>query len=433
LLVPGQDKGQLIHAMKEIEQREGVSYRTLGRYLRAWEKEGYKGLIPKPPWNSGKTLVKGLPVAVQEAITLRKECPERSVKDIIRILEMEGKIQPGDIRRQTLQRHLQAEGYSARQARANVKVGGRAARRFQKGRRCELWQSDMKYGPYLPIGEGGKMCQVYLCVFLDDCTRFVVSAAFGKKMDGVLVEECFRQAVMRYGKPDALYVDNGAQYTTQWLARACRTLKTVLLHTKPYDPEAKGKVEAFNRRVNIFLSETALERPSTLEELNRLLEAWINEYYHKNEHRSLGGISPLAAFSTDARPLSFVDTDTLREAFVHVEARQADKTGCISFYGKEFEAGLAYAGKKVEVIYDPAYLDEIEVRDRDGVTTKAHVVQAGPFCGVKKTASPDEMPVPNGSRMLKALHKHNTKHRTHAAVATSFRSIHPSQEDDKHV
>ena len=125
LLVPGQDKGQLIRAMKEIELRESVSYRSLGWYLRAWEKDGYEGLKPKPPWNSGKVLVKDLPAAVQEAIVLRKECPGRSVKDIIRILEMEGKIQPGSIRRQTLQRHLQVAGYSAKQARADVKAGGR--------------------------------------------------------------------------------------------------------------------------------------------------------------------------------------------------------------------------------------------------------------------------------------------------------------------
>jgi transposase InsO family protein len=433
LLVPGQDKGQLIHAMKEIELREGVSYRTLGRYLRVWETDGYEGLKPKPPWNSGKTQVRDLPAAIREAIALRKECPERSVKDIISILEMEGKIQPGSIRRQTLQRHLQGAGYSAKQARANVKTGSRAARRFQKAHRCELWQSDIKYGPYLPIGEGGKMCQVYLCVFLDDCSRFVVSAAFGEKMDGTLVEECFRQAVMRYGKPDVLYVDNGAQYITQWLARACHTLGTVLLHTKPYDPEAKGKVEAFNHRVNAFLSETALERPRTLEALNRHLEAWISEYYHKNGHRSLGGVPPLAAFGMDTRPLSFVDADTVREAFLHVEERQADKTGCVSFSGKTFEAGMAYAGKKVEVVYDPAYLEEIEVRDMDGVSVRAHAVQAGSFCGAKKTAPPDEASAADGSRMLKALNKRNITHRSRAAVATSFRAVHPSPEADDHV
>ncbi len=277
------------------------------------------------------------------------------------------------------------------------------------------------------------MQQVYLCVFLDDCTRFVVSAAFGAKMDGALVEECFRQAVMRYGKPNVLYVDNGAQYTTHWLARACHTVGTVLLHTKPFDPEAKGKVEAFNRRVNMFLSEVALVRPTTLDELNRLFEAWINEYYHKSEHRSLGGITPLAAFATDTRPLSFVDTDTLREAFLHVEVRQADKTGCISFSGKTFDVGLAFAGKKVEVIYDPAYLDEIEVRDSDGVSARARMVQIGPFCGAKRNTSSDKNPVQEGSRMLTELNKRNITHRTQAAIATIFRSVRHEQGGDDHV
>ena len=44
-----------------------------------------------------------------------------------------------------------------------------------------------------------------------------------------------------------------------------------------------GKVEAFNRRINVFLPETALERPQTLDALNQNLESWINEYYHKSD------------------------------------------------------------------------------------------------------------------------------------------------------
>ena len=137
--------------------------------------------------------------------------------------------------------------------------------------------------------------------------------------------------------------------------------------------------------------------------------------------------------SMDTRPLSFVDADTLREAFLHVEERKADKTGCVSFSGKTFEAGMAYAGKKVEVVYDPAYLEEIEVRDMDGVSVRARAIQAGSFCGAKKTASPDESSATDGSRMLKALNKRNISHRTHAAVATSFRAVHPSREADDHV
>ena len=434
LLLPGMDKGALIRAKKEIVDREGISYRTVGRYLAAWETSGYEGLKPKPPWNKGKTdIVANMDAVVTEAIVLRTECPERSVRDIIRIMEMEGKIPTGSIRRTTLQDHLFRAGYSAKQVR-RVKESGEASRRFQKAHRCEMWQSDIKYGPYLPIGENGKMEQVFLCVFLDDCTRFIVSAAFYEKQDAAMVEDCFRQAVMRYGKPDALYVDNGKQYG-KWLSGACKKLGTVLLHTQPYDPEAKGKVEAFNHRINAFLSEIALERPKTLEALNQHLESWINEYYHKNEHRALGGISPKTAFAMDQRPLSFPDIQVVREAFLHKVERVADKTGCVSFNGKLFEAGMQFAGRKVEVVYDPCCKDEIEVRRLGCAPVTARTVAIGPYCGKahKQDVGADRCATfPKGSRMLTALNKANITHRTHSGIATSFR-IARTPEDKNHV
>lgn len=53
---------------------------------------------------------------------------------------------------------------------------GTAARRFQRRHRNDLWQSDIKFGPYLPMVPGGKKQQVYLVVFIDDATWFVVHA-----------------------------------------------------------------------------------------------------------------------------------------------------------------------------------------------------------------------------------------------------------------
>lgn len=77
-----------------------------------------------------------------------------------------------------------------------------AARRFQQRYRNQLWQSDLKYGPYLPHGEGGAMKQVFLVVFIDDATRFIVHGEFVPVMDQRLVESAFRQAIQKYGVPE---------------------------------------------------------------------------------------------------------------------------------------------------------------------------------------------------------------------------------------
>src|SRR5690606_12209166 len=117
---------------------------------------------------------------------------------------------------------------------------------------------DIKYGPYLPIGSGGTKKQVYLVTFIDDATRFVLHAEFYPTLDHVIVEDCLRKAILKYGVPDCVYFDNGKQYRTKWMARTCSKLGIRLLYAKPYSPEATGKVEKFNQTVESFLREAAL-------------------------------------------------------------------------------------------------------------------------------------------------------------------------------
>ncbi|WP_162785172.1 hypothetical protein [Bacillus sp. P14.5] len=58
-----------------------------------------------------------------------------------------------------------------------------AVRRFQKRYRNALWHSNIKYGPYLPIGPNGTKKQVYMVAFLDDATRFALHVAFYPMLD----------------------------------------------------------------------------------------------------------------------------------------------------------------------------------------------------------------------------------------------------------
>lgn len=147
-----------------------------------------------------------------------------------------------------------------------------------------LWYSDLKYGPYLPIGPDGAMKQVFLVTFIDDATRFVLHGEFYPVMDKTIVEDCFRRAIQKYGVPEAVYFDNGKQYRTKWMTRACSKLGIRLLFAKPYSPESTGKVERFNRVVDSFLSEAALEKRKTLDRLNELFQVWLSECYQNKPH-----------------------------------------------------------------------------------------------------------------------------------------------------
>src|SRR5690606_32579793 len=128
---------------------------------------------------------------LEQAILLRRQVPGRSVSQIIQILEWEGLAEPGKIKRSTLQEKLAERGYSSRQMKLYTNTGV-AARRYQQAYRNKLWHSDIKYGPYLPIGKDGMKKQVYLVTFIDDATRMILHGEFYPMLDQVIVEDCFR-------------------------------------------------------------------------------------------------------------------------------------------------------------------------------------------------------------------------------------------------
>lgn len=421
LLAEGLDPQRIIELKKELSERHQISYRTITRYMEAYRSNGFDGLKPTVGSSRETTLPNHYPAIVEQAIVLRRECPTRSVADIIRILELEGVVSSGSLSRSTLQRHLQAAGFGTRQMKIYTKTGA-ASRRFQKPHRCMLYQGDIKYGPYLPIGKNGERRQVYLSVFIDDSTRYIVAAKFYDNQKVGIIEDSLRHAIMLYGKPDSIYVDNGKQYRSEWLQKACTRLGIRLLFAKPYHPEGKGKVEAFNRRIDSFLSEVALQKVQTLEELNHHLDNWISEHYHKSPHYGLDGISPETAFRTDTRPLRFIDAAECANAFLHTLEREVDKTGCISFDGQKYEAGLHLIGRKVEVCYDPTWNDEVEIHHKDFPAFRAKVMQIGRNCGIRSEL-PGQLQAlePEHSRLLDGLNKAKSDHPIYKEAALIFR------------
>jgi transposase InsO family protein len=409
--------------MHEISELNGISERTLRRYVNAWDEGGFNALKPKQGWErSDGKLGEDFDMVVAAAIELRRESPSRSVADIIKILELEGAIQPGSVARSTLQRHLAAKGYASSQMNMYTSKGS-ATRRFQKEHRNQLWQSDVKYGPFVTDDDGRKK-QIYLVVWIDDSKRFIVSARFYLSQTENEIEDSLRRAIQKYGVPEKIFTDQGSQYKSKHISKICATLGIRLLRARPYHAEAKGKVENFNKQAGKFLSEAALMKFTKLDEYNDHLKVWIDEYYHKHSSSPLGGISPGTAYGTDKRPLRFVSADTLRNAFLRTETRTVDKTGCLSFRGKQYEAGLAFIGREVEIRYDPSWTDELEVIYKNLEPTVAKKLAIGANCGTVQEI-PEHMQTkqPETSRMLTALKKHYDANKSTSEVATKFKEF----------
>ena len=115
------------------------------RYLRirrrsSYTSGGFEAL--KPQGKNNNSNYKIPENIVQEAILLRREQPNRSIPTIIQILELEGKVEPGFLKRTTLQDALARAGYSASMMKM-YQNDGYASQRFQRLHRHDLWQGDI--------------------------------------------------------------------------------------------------------------------------------------------------------------------------------------------------------------------------------------------------------------------------------------------------
>lgn len=99
-----------------ICEQTGLSERTLRRYLAKYRQDGFSGVKPKGKGRqpSDQTIP---PDVLEQAILLRREVPGRSVAQLHSNSGCEGRIQPGQIKRSTLQEELAQRGYSTRHKR----------------------------------------------------------------------------------------------------------------------------------------------------------------------------------------------------------------------------------------------------------------------------------------------------------------------------
>ncbi len=409
----GLEEAEKRELRKRIILSEGISERTLRRYMSAYGTGKLEGLKPKDRKDKG-TLRKITEEVIAEAIKLKKELNSRSTRRIIEILEKEGWINKGELPLTTLNRHLKENGINNSSLK-KLQEKGNGSRRFQRNHKGSLWQSDIKYGPYLPDPENiGKKKQVYLLAIIDDATRYVVHGEFYFHQRQPILEDSLRKAIIEYGIPETIYIDNGKIFISKWFRAACASLGIEHISTAPYSPQSKGKIERFNRTMEEFLEELTLEPVESLKELNNKWRLWLREYYHKRPHRGLPQKegtkehnSPVEIWAKDNKELRIATAEQCRNAFLWQDERKVDKTGCFTLEGKTYEAGSDYVGKRIEIRYDPFDTEKVEIWEGDKKLKIAEQLKIKEFNGRKRsnTTSAIETSKKSGSRLLGALEK----------------------------
>lgn len=342
---------------------QGANRRELCRRFGIHPSTGYKWLgrggdlvdrSRRPHTNPGRTAD-----AIEASIiALRERHPAWGARKIRRCLTREGIAAPArSVVHDILVRHGQV---------APAESGPRARLRFEKSASNLLWQMDFKGRVMLTSGT-----QCHPLTVIDDHSRYALALHACANEQGKTVQSLLESAFLRYGMPDAFFVDNGspwgdsggARWTTfgVWLLK----LGIELLHSRPYHPQSRGKIERFNRTV---LDEVlALNLFASLPEVQRAFDTWRHVYNLERPHEALGLEVPASRYVPSARSmptrLPVVEYDE-----GEIVRRVPATKDYISFKGQLFKVPQAFRGETLAI-------RPLSIDGRFGIFFAAHQIK----------------------------------------------------------
>jgi putative transposase len=282
--------------------RTRVAVETLRDWIKRYRDGGFDALVPKRRADRGTA--RALSPAISEALlAIKEDNPKLSVRLVIHQAKASGLVSEKlHLPPSTVHRLFASHGLMQKRPDEPTEQD---RRRFAFARAGELWMSDVMHGPSVPVNGRGRR-KTYLIGFLDDGTRVAPHSAFALAESTQAFLPVFKQAILRRGLPERLYVDNGANYRSHHLALVCAKLGVALIHARPYRPQGKGKIERFFRTARAsLLTRLCPEDTASLEALNRRLHQWLEGEYHHTPHRGLEGRTPLEQWAETAGQVRF--------------------------------------------------------------------------------------------------------------------------------
>ena len=320
------------------------SLSTLRLWLRAYQREGLDGLLPKIRADKGS--FRKIDDDTAEIIARhRVQHRELSVKLFHQILHQDGVLPTGmRVCEATLRRFLKSRGLD----RA-VREAGRARAKYEMPHPNDLWVADFMHGPQVKTPRGKR--KAILGAILDDHSRVAVGARFALSEDTTDLLHTFRDAIATYGVPKRFYCDNGPAFSSRHLAEACARVGCALLHSEPFDAPSRGKVERFFRTVRLrFLPLLQDDDLTGLERLQECFEHWLRDDYHLKRHGGIG-MKPLDRFLAGAEQtlISRLAPQEIDHAFMARMTRVVRQDATVKIDGAFYEVPPEYIGARVDL------------------------------------------------------------------------------------
>jgi hypothetical protein len=164
-----------------------------------------------------------------------------------------------------------------------------------------------------------------------------VSVTAHAPVTGPIVLATFRSAVARHGTPTSTLTDNGMVFTTRLaggkggrnaLETELARLGVTQKNARPNHPMTCGKVERFQQTLKRWLVAQPTQ-PTTISQLQALLDAFTDQYNHHRPHRALAHRATPASVYTSlpkAHPTSPASGGT----HTRVRRDRIDDAGCVT-------------------------------------------------------------------------------------------------------
>lgn len=347
----------------EAQVKLRIKERTLRQLIHDFKKKGIVGLVRKKRKDFGQTQIINEDI-LEKAKFLLKENPYRSVRMIVELLKEDPEFSEKTkvLKKGTLYHHLRKSGYNFKhkQGFGSQKV----YRKFEAPHANSLWQGDARHGIEVEHPtKANKKKRCYLFAWVDDYSRKIIFAHYYFDEKVFSLEDSFRQAILRMGIPEKIYLDNGSAYISKQFAIASDSIGTRKIHHPPYQAYCKGKVERDMQKFKRFQEEAICAGVQTIDELNTLLHAWIEIEHNQKIHTSTGE-TPDERFKKSIekfQPRRIDDLEKFNSYFLWRDKRVISKYGSISLNKNNYKIKEIGIGEQVEIRYDPMDLKKVHI------------------------------------------------------------------------
>jgi len=272
--------------IEDFSRLWGIGEISLRTWLKRYEKDGPKGLERKQYKFSGRPRRRGMREEIAEVQQKYPDFGLRKVRDFL--ARFHGvRVSAGSVRNT-----LQEKGLNtSRPRRKRRKI--QPPRRFERAKAGELWQTDITSFVLTRHSQ-----RVYLTVFLDDYSRYIVSWGLYLHQKQDVVIETLLSGVERFGKPKEVLTDQGRQYFA-WRGKSDfqkLLIREGIQHVvaRTHHPQTVGKTERFWATVGEEFWERI--QPQDLTEAKERFGHFVAHYNHFRPHQGIDGMVPADRF-----------------------------------------------------------------------------------------------------------------------------------------